>query len=389
MLDNLSNSSPEALRRVGELAGHQAQLHVADLLDAEATGRIFAAGAPRGRHPLRRIQGRRRIRREAAEVLPQQRRRHPEPARGHGRPRRPHAGLQLLGHRLRRRRGVPITEERRWPRPTPTGGPSCTSSRCSTTSPPPTRAGPSPCCATSTRSAPTRPGASARTRRAIPNNLMPFVAQVAVGRREKLQRLRRRLPDAGRHRRARLHPRRRPGRRAPGRPRIPAQARGACTPVNLGSGTRLLRARRRARPSPAPPAARSPTRSPPAGRATCAEYFADPALAREQLGWKSERGLEEMCRRRLALAVREPGGLPPAERTRAGSRTGPRACAGGPEPAGNPGRRAADRGGRGGAGAGRGDGRGGRRLRKRRPGPRPPRGSNPCVLLVSLSMVIP
>ena len=35
----------------------------------------------------------------------------------------------------------------------------------------------------------------------IPNNLVPYIAQVAVGRREKLQRLRRRLPDPGRHRR--------------------------------------------------------------------------------------------------------------------------------------------------------------------------------------------
>ena len=47
----------------------------------------------------------------------------------------------------------------------------------------------------------------------IPNNLMPYIAQVAVGRREKLQRLRRRLRHPRRHRRARLHPRRGPRRR--------------------------------------------------------------------------------------------------------------------------------------------------------------------------------
>ena len=46
VLDNLSNSSPEALRRVGELSRHDAQLHVADLLDAEAIGGIFAAVRP-------------------------------------------------------------------------------------------------------------------------------------------------------------------------------------------------------------------------------------------------------------------------------------------------------------------------------------------------------
>ena len=47
----------------------------------------------------------------------------------------------------------------------------------------------------------------------VPNNLMPYLAQVAVGRREKLYDLRRRLPHARRHRRARLHPRRGPRRR--------------------------------------------------------------------------------------------------------------------------------------------------------------------------------
>ena len=42
----------------------------------------------------------------------------------------------------------------------------------------------------------------------IPNNLMPYIAQVAVGRRDVPAGLRQRLSDAGRHRRARLHPRR-------------------------------------------------------------------------------------------------------------------------------------------------------------------------------------
>lgn len=40
----------------------------------------------------------------------------------------------------------------------------------------------------------------------IPNNLMPFIVQVAVGRREKAAGVQRRLPDRGRHVRARLHP---------------------------------------------------------------------------------------------------------------------------------------------------------------------------------------
>ena len=47
----------------------------------------------------------------------------------------------------------------------------------------------------------------------IPNNLMPYIAKVAIGKLEKSPRLRQRLPHPRRHRRARLHPRRGPGPR--------------------------------------------------------------------------------------------------------------------------------------------------------------------------------
>lgn len=46
VLDNLSNSSPEALRRVGELAGRNAQLHVGDLLDERRLEDVFEAARP-------------------------------------------------------------------------------------------------------------------------------------------------------------------------------------------------------------------------------------------------------------------------------------------------------------------------------------------------------
>ena len=46
----------------------------------------------------------------------------------------------------------------------------------------------------------------------IPNNLMPYITQVALGQRPFLQVFGNDYPDAGRHRRARLHPRVRPGR---------------------------------------------------------------------------------------------------------------------------------------------------------------------------------
>ena len=57
------------------------------------------------------------------------------------------------------------------------------------------------CCATSTRSAPTPRGTIGEDPQGIPNNLVPFIAQVAVGRREKLQVFGDDYPTAGRHRR--------------------------------------------------------------------------------------------------------------------------------------------------------------------------------------------
>jgi nucleoside-diphosphate-sugar epimerase len=56
--------------------------------------------------------------------------------------------------------------------------------------------------------------------RGIPNNLFPYLTQVAVGRLPKL----RIFGDRRRHRRARLHPRGRPRRRAPRRAALPARA---------------------------------------------------------------------------------------------------------------------------------------------------------------------
>ncbi|MGP5608912.1 UDP-glucose 4-epimerase GalE [Arthrobacter rhombi] len=46
VLDNLSNSSREALRRVAELVGGEATLHVADLLEPAALDRVFTEAAP-------------------------------------------------------------------------------------------------------------------------------------------------------------------------------------------------------------------------------------------------------------------------------------------------------------------------------------------------------
>lgn len=44
--DNLSNSSPEALRRVAELTGHDARLHVGDLLDTTRLAEVLEVASP-------------------------------------------------------------------------------------------------------------------------------------------------------------------------------------------------------------------------------------------------------------------------------------------------------------------------------------------------------
>jgi len=67
------------------------------------------------------------------------------------------------------------------------------------------------------------------------SHLIPIVLQVAGGKRDQLMLVRRRLPDPGRHLRPRLHPRRRPGHRAPGRRSRPSH-KAATRSTNLGNG---------------------------------------------------------------------------------------------------------------------------------------------------------
>jgi UDP-glucose 4-epimerase len=46
VVDNLSNAKRESLRRVGEITGAEVPLHAVDLLDAEALGRVFEQTRP-------------------------------------------------------------------------------------------------------------------------------------------------------------------------------------------------------------------------------------------------------------------------------------------------------------------------------------------------------
>jgi len=140
----------------------------------------------------------------------------------------------------------------------------------------------------------------------VPNNLMPFVAQVAVGRRDRLQVFGGDYPTsdgtgvrdyihvmdlAEAHVSAVEH----------------ALANAGCITLNLGTGTgysvlEMVRAFEQAcgRPIPYEIVGRRP--------GDVAAVWADPALARTTLGWRALRGLGEMCRDAWAWQSANPHG---------------------------------------------------------------------------------
>jgi UDP-glucose 4-epimerase len=128
--------------------------------------------------------------------------------------------------------------------------------------------------------------------RGIPNNLLPYVAQVAVGRREFLQVFGGDWPTPdGTGVRDYLHVVDLAMGHLHALDRAPAN--GLLT-VNLGTGhgysvLDVVRAFEKAsgRPIPHRIVGRRP--------GDVASMYADPSLAHELLGWKATRGLEQMC----------------------------------------------------------------------------------------------
>ena len=127
----------------------------------------------------------------------------------------------------------------------------------------------------------------------IPNNLMPFVAQVAGGRREFLNVWGDDYPTPdGTGVRDFIHVVDLALGHLKALERLRAHAE--CVAVNLGTGTgysvlQMVRAFEAAsgRPVPYRVAARRP--------GDIASCYADPALARALLGWSAQRGLDQMC----------------------------------------------------------------------------------------------
>ncbi len=145
--------------------------------------------------------------------------------------------------------------------------------------------------------------------RGVPNNLLPFVAQVAVGRQERLNVWGNDYPTPdGTGVRDYIHV----VDLALGHLKaLEALERGAsqsdCLTVNLGTGSghsvlELVRAFEQASGKPVPytVAARRP--------GDVAACYADPSRARALLGWRAERGLAEMCADAWRWQSRNPNG---------------------------------------------------------------------------------
>ncbi len=143
----------------------------------------------------------------------------------------------------------------------------------------------------------------------VPNNLMPFIAQVAVGRRPRLQVFGDDYPTAdGTCERDYIHVE----DLAAGHVAAVEHLDGMVEPVrafNLGSGRgtsvlQMLRAFEAAvgRPIPYEVVGRRPGDLP--------AYWADPTRAAEELGWRTTRSVEDMCADTWRWQSHNPEGYP-------------------------------------------------------------------------------
>lgn len=140
----------------------------------------------------------------------------------------------------------------------------------------------------------------------IPNNLMPFIAQVAVGKREHLSVFGDQYPTIdGTGVRDYIHVM----DLAEGHVAALERIRPGVATFNLGSGTgssvlEVVRAFEEASGQPVPYRVEAPR----AG--DVAEMVADPAKANAELGWRTTRSLLDACRDSWAWQSANPGGYP-------------------------------------------------------------------------------
>ena len=187
IVDNFGNSKPSVVNRLEALTDSHLPVHSFDLRDHDKTSAVFTEQPIDAVIHFAGLKAVGESVREPADVLPQQPGGHPEPAPGDGPARRALNRLQLLRHGLRgTQTRSPTWRKWRSAPTTPTAGPRNRSRTSSPTSERrtdrwhiallryfnPVGAHPS--------------GRIGEDPQGIPNNLVPFIAQVAVGRREKL-----------------------------------------------------------------------------------------------------------------------------------------------------------------------------------------------------------
>ena len=142
----------------------------------------------------------------------------------------------------------------------------------------------------------------------IPNNLMPFVQQVAVGRREKLTVFGSDYATAdGTGVRDYIHVMDLADGHVAALRKAFATPDLGCVPYNLGTGTgtsvlQMVKAFEKASGKPVPYAL-APRR--PGDVAAC---YAATALAEKELGWKATRDVDQMCKDQWAWASANPYG---------------------------------------------------------------------------------
>jgi UDP-glucose 4-epimerase len=127
----------------------------------------------------------------------------------------------------------------------------------------------------------------------IPNNLMPYIAQVALGRRPYLQVFGNDYPTPdGTGVRDYIHVCDLAEGHAAALKALLEHGRGLTVNLGTGIGHSVLEVVRAFEAASGKPV---PYRVAPRRAGDVAEVYADASLARQQLGWRSQRSLQEMC----------------------------------------------------------------------------------------------
>ena len=303
--------SPSVVGRLEALTGQPLDVRSFDLTDHDKTEHLFAARAHRRGHPLRRVQGGRRERGQAAGVLREQ----------------PRLDLLAGARDAPARRvdklvfsssatvygadaPVPMTEDLPTSATNPYGWTKVMQEqilRDVAAADPHWRIAPAALLQPGRR-APVR-----HDRRGPVRHPQQPDAVHRPGRRRPAREavdLRRRLPHPRRHRRARLHPRRRPRRRARRRAEPAHHAPTSRSRRGTSAPATAPRCSSCCTRSSGPAATSCPTRSSPGAPATSPPRTPTRPRAEAELGWRATRTVDDMCADTWRWQSRNPHGYP-------------------------------------------------------------------------------